>query len=438
MTNKNVKPICPPTPENESKRQDFLSGLRLNLSLPHDEIQGLCETAAEIAGVPIAIVTLIDGTQQKFLASTGLGDLRQTTRSDSFCAHAIMSSQPLEINDASLDVRFSTNPFVINDPNVRSYYGTILEPEPEMRLGTLCILDSEPRVHSDAVKVALSNLSKAITALIVSHREKLELIDYSDELQFKNKEMQDLTALLQNSKTKLLAAEKARSEFVSTISHELRTPLTSINGALSLLTVGDVRTSPQKTDRLMSIASENGERLLSLVNDLLQLQKNDFGTSDADFAPVDLNELIQRSANAYQNYAAEKDVTIIVTPSINGPCFIFGDKNHLDRVMANIISNAFKFSHQGGRIEIDLSCLADGPQISVKDYGMGIPAGASELVFGMFKQVDSSDTRTAKGTGLGMHICRQILTQHDATITYESALGVGTTFKVNFKNTSLV
>jgi signal transduction histidine kinase len=105
--------------------------------------------------------------------------------------------------------------------------------------------------------------------------------------------------------------------------------------------------------------------------------------------------------------------------------------------MGNIISNAFKFSNQGGQIEIDLNCPKSGPQITVKDYGAGIPKGSTDLVFGMFKQVDNSDTRTTSGTGLGMHICRQILTQHDATIGYESVLGEGTTFVVNFKNTAL-
>ena len=430
-------PSCPPIPVNETERIAYLNGLRLDLSLPYDEIQGLCELAADIAGVPIALVSLVDETQQRFLASVGLGDLRHTTRDISFCAHAIMGSQQFEIPDTSLDNRFSTNPFVVNDPKVRSYLGTILEPETEMRLGTLCVIDSAPRVHSEATKTALNKLGKAISALLVSHRDKIELIDYSNELKTKNTEMSDLTVSLQNSTTKLVAAEKARSEFLSTVSHELRTPLTSIKGALSLLRLDDVSASPQKSSRLITIANENSEKLLSLVNDILQLQKTNLGKRHIKFAPVDLAELIETSADAYRNYAAGKDVTLKVTCSTRRPCIVRGDKSLLDRVMGNIISNAFKFSNQGGQIEIDLNCPKSGPQITVKDYGAGIPKGSTELVFGMFKQVDNSDTRTTSGTGLGMHICRQILTQHDATIGYESVLGEGTTFVVNFKNTAL-
>ncbi|MBU2868960.1 GAF domain-containing sensor histidine kinase [Pacificibacter marinus] len=429
-----LDPSVPPIPANEAERIACLKDLRLDLSLPYDEIQGLCELAAEIAGVPIALVSLVDETHQRLLASVGLGDLRHTTREVSFCAHAIMGSELFEITNTSLDDRFAANPFVVNDPKVRSYLGTILEPEPEKRLGTLCVLDTTPRIHSETTKVALYKLGKAITALLVSHREKLELIDYSNALKAKNTELSDLTDSLQNSTTKLVAAEKSRSEFLSTVSHELRTPLTSIKGALSLMKLGEVSASPEKYRHLITIANENSDRLLSLVNDILQLQKTNLGKSHIKFVPVDLAELIENSADAYRNYAADKNVTLRVRCSTSRPCVVRGDKSLLDRVMGNLISNAFKFSNQGGQIEIELNCPESGPQITVKDHGVGIPKGSTELVFGMFKQVDNSDTRTTSGTGLGMHLCRQILTQHDATIGYTSVLGEGTTFIVNFKN----
>jgi len=101
--------------------------------------------------------------------------------------------------------------------------------------------------------------------------------------------------------------------------------------------------------------------------------------------------------------------------------------------MANLLSNAFKFSNPGGQVEVDLSDTEDGPQISVTDHGVGIPEGAEDQVFGLFTQVDNSDTRPAGGTGLSMHICRQISTQHNAPIGYQSTLGEGTTFIVRFK-----
>jgi signal transduction histidine kinase len=423
--------LKPPVPENETERLAYLHGLGLDLSLPFDEINGLCKVASTLAGAPVALVTLIDDVHQNILAGTGLGDVKQTSRDVSFCAHAIMNSEQFEVTDATADPRFADNPFVAGQPGFRSYLGTVLEPEDDMRLGTLCVLDVEPKTYSDEVKEGLSKIGKAITALIVSYREKMDVINYAQELATRNLEMTDLTTSLRSSMEKLLAAENTKNEFVSIVSHELRTPLTSIKGALGLMRNDPDQMGSPKTQRLIKIACENSDRLLSLVDDILKLQKQEFGTSHSSFAPVNLSELIETSAEAYRNYAADRNVTL--TMSGTGPsCIVSGDRNQLDRVLANILSNAFKFSKPGGNVEISLHCDADGPRIMVKDDGMGIPDGAKEKVFGLFTQVDGSDTRSQSGTGLGMHICKQILTQHNATIDYESELGVGTVFVIRF------
>jgi len=429
----NIDPSIPPIPANEAERLAYLREFRFDLSLPYEEIKGLCEVAAEIAGVPIAMVSLIGDSEQKFIASVGLGDLRETHKNNSFCAHAILRSQQFEIPDTALDERFSSNPFVLDDPKVRSYLGTVLEPEPEKRLGTLCVLDSVPRKHSDATKAILTKLANAVTALLISHREKLELADYAKEMGVKNVEMSDLTVSLQNSTAKLIKAEKVRTEFISTVSHELRTPLTSIKGAIGLLRHNLIDLPPEKVSRLVEIAGNNSEKLLSLVNDILDLQKNDFGKTQNEFSPIDLWELLRASADAYQTYASDKDVKLKVTSTTKRLCIVPGDKKLLDRVMANLLSNAFKFSNRGGQVELDLDYTKNGPQISVRDYGAGIPEGSTEQVFGLFTQVDYSDSRPASGTGLGMYISRQILEEHNATISYHSVLGRGTTFTVSFR-----
>lgn len=420
-----------PVPANETERLDFLHGLNLDLSNPFEEIQGLCEVASRVASTPIALVSLVDEREQNFLASVGLGNIRKTDRDIAFCAHAIMGSHQLEVPDALLDPRFSENPLVVGDPGVRSYLGTVLEPDTEMRVGTLCVIDTKPHAYSEEVKACLSRIGMAITALLVGYREKRDLVHYSDEVRRQNARMTDLTTTLQNSMTKLLAAEKAKSEFLSVVSHELRTPLTSIMGSLGLMKSSGFTADSQKSDRLVSIAYSSSERLLSLVNDILQLQKGDFANLETEFVPVDLSELVETAAHVYRNYAADKGVTLTVAGT-GQPCIVNGDKTQLDRVLANILSNAFKFSRPNGNVEMTLQCLAGGPQIAVKDQGVGIPEGSEEIVFGLFSQVDNSDTRAQNGTGLGMYICKQILQQHNATIQYESEPGVGTTFRVNF------
>ena len=422
-----------PIPANEAERMAYLHSLGLDLSHPYDEIQGLCEVAASVAKVPIAIVTLITEDEQIFLASVGLGDLKGTSREDSFCTHAIMNGAQTEIPDAQCDARFTTNPFVVNDPKVRSYLGAVLEPKADIRLGTVCVIDTVPRTHPKETKEALSKIGAAITAILVSHRQNLDLIDHSQKLDAQNAEMNDLNASLRDKTEKLITAEQARSAFLSTISHELRTPLTSIKGALGLLKFGGQDFPPERFDQLITIANQNSDKLLSLVNDILEIQKGTFESNRASFAPVDLCRLVEESVNSYRSYAAEKGVSLTFTVSADHACIVQGDSKQLDRVMANLLSNAFKFSNPGGQVEVDLSDTEDGPQISVTDHGVGIPEGAEDQVFGLFTQVDNSDTRPTGGTGLGMHICRQILAQHNATIGYESTLGEGTRFIVNFK-----
>jgi signal transduction histidine kinase len=230
---------------------------------------------------------------------------------------------------------------------------------------------------------------------------------------------------------RILAAESAKSAFLATVTHELRTPLTSIKGALNLLSNNGVVFDTQKSKRLIAIAGKNSDNLLSLVEDMLQLQKADFDEPWVRFAPVDLAALVRASAATHQPFATEKGLALTLS-GIDEPCFVNGDKKLLERVIANILSNAFKYTQAGGTVAMALHCLADGPQITVTDDGTGIPEGAEEKVFGMFSQVDSSDTRSHSGAGLGMYISHKILHAHHATISYSSKLGVGTVFTVNF------
>jgi signal transduction histidine kinase len=406
--------------------------MRLDVSQPYDEVQGLCEVAGNLVGAPIALVTLIDKNYQTFLASVGVGEMKTTDREDSFCTHTIMESEQLEVADTHLDERFFQNPFVVGETGIRSYLGTVLEPEPEMRIGALCVLDTKTKTYSAEEKACLSKIAKAISALLLSHRENLDLAAQSEKLTAKNAEANALTISLQKSMEKLVYAENVKNEFLSVITHEIRTPLTSIMGSVGLLQTMSPAADPEKTQRLMNIAHESSGRLLALVNDILDLQRNNFTTPDVKFAPVDLSEVIEDSIKVYRSYAKDKDVTLTVSAK-NTPCIVRANKELMIRAVSNILSNAVKFSQRGGDVEINLGCLDDGAEIRIKDSGVGIPEGSQDKVFGLFTQLDSSDTRKSqRGTGLGLYMCKKILNQHNATINYESTPDVGTTFVVKF------
>ncbi len=231
--------------------------------------------------------------------------------------------------------------------------------------------------------------------------------------------------------TKKKEVEKAKSEFVATVSHELRTPLTSIKGALGLVRV-TTDENDEKTTRLLEIALKNCNRLVSLINDILDIEKGDAGMLNLNPEVIDLKNVILNSIDANQGYADSCDVSFALEP-ISGPIMIKGDEDRLMQVMANLMSNAAKFSNKGGKIEIRTETLSDMVRLYIKDYGSGIPESAQASIFEKFTQADSSDQRQKAGTGLGLSIARSIVEAHGGVLDFVSEEGVGTTFFFDLK-----
>lgn len=233
----------------------------------------------------------------------------------------------------------------------------------------------------------------------------------------------------ENERTK--AALEVKSQFLSTVSHELRTPLTSINGALDLVNAGVLGEVPETAKDAIGIAAKNGHRLASLIDDLLDLQKIEAGEMAFQFNPVNANELVREAVEATTGYAAKLGITVATDPS-EEPVWISADRGRLIQVMNNLLSNALKFSDEGGAVTVRVTQMGDRVRIEVADNGVGIPEGAKDRVFGKFSQVDSSDIRKVGGTGLGLNITKQIVERHGATIDYDSTVGEGTTFILDF------
>lgn len=225
------------------------------------------------------------------------------------------------------------------------------------------------------------------------------------------------------------AANRAKSDFLSTVSHELRTPLTSIQGALDIvqMTAGD--SIPEQPAQLIRIAANNTRRLKTLIDDLLDLQKMEQGLMEFHMEPLDLIPLIQEAITANKGYLDGYGVEAVADLPDHA-CSVKGDHKRLMQVMANLMSNAAKFSDNGKTVDIAVRCTGTNCQIRVRDHGVGIPPGCEDKVFGRFSQVDSAATRSRGGSGLGLNITQEILEAHDGTVRYESQLGKGTTFIV--------
>ena len=221
--------------------------------------------------------------------------------------------------------------------------------------------------------------------------------------------------------------ENMKSEFVSTVSHELRTPLTAIRGSLGLVTGGVTGALPEQAKAMLDIAYKNTTRLLSLINDILDIDKIQSGKMDFSLIQQNLMPLIEQSISGNAGYAEQYQVKFQLISSL--PAVIVKvDGDRLIQVLSNLLSNAAKFSYTGGTIDVTVALHTQGVRVAVSDHGLGISEAFYDKIFKKFTQIDSSDTRHKGGTGLGLNISKAIIEIMHGTIGFESEVGVGTTF----------
>lgn len=219
--------------------------------------------------------------------------------------------------------------------------------------------------------------------------------------------------------------EQIKSAFVSTISHELRTPLTSIHGAISLLINRDLK--PEVKSDLLNTALRNSDRLLRLINDLLDVEKLQFDRFEYDFKKVNLCDIVQDAVKS-SKIDADKFNQKITIASCSEGCYVKGDSRRLVQVMLNLLSNAIKFSPVKGKIEVTIEPHAENLRVSVRDHGPGIEESFRPKMFQMFSQANSGAARKHQGTGLGLSISKKIIEGHGGRIAFETELEKGSTF----------
>ena len=226
--------------------------------------------------------------------------------------------------------------------------------------------------------------------------------------------------------------EQLKNEFVATVSHELRTPLTSILGSVGFLAGGAAGSLSDPVSRLLKIAHDNCQRLVRIVNDILDIDKLESGKMDYDLKPVDVRDLVREVIQANQSFAAEYGVSIDLDES-RGRAAVIADPDRLAQVITNLLSNAIKFSPRNGEVNIAIETADDLISVSIRDHGPGIPADYRDRIFDKFVQVDATDQRKKGGTGLGLSIVKQIVDQLNGTICVEPAPDEGTVFKLTFR-----
>ncbi len=638
-----------PIPPNEIERLAVLTEAAILDTPAETGFDDLTKLAARICGVPIALVSLVDTRRQWFKSRVGL-DAAETPREFAFCAHAILEEDVFVVPDAYDDERFFDNPLVRGAPNVRFYAGAPLTSDDGFNVGTLCVIDHEPRVLSAEQLETLRGLARQAAAQIdlrrVNNRLKRinqaltlrarevesawaqldDLLDNSSDLiqsldpqgriTYVNRAWCDafgysleeakhlshfeviapeyvahcsqvmtqlaqretppsfdfvaltktgqrlvlegrITARIENDKLVstrgvfrnvtdqrrtlervrlyadvvehvqigllvwegnaadlstyrltakngaadqmltrlgtlstdgslaelpplLVAAnlpdvvaqvhrthsparlddievggyfistlvfplpgrfvgiafedvsqrksvERLKDEFISTVSHELRTPLTSIRGALGLMSGGVTGPIPDDAQELLTIAISNTERLVRLINDILDLDKIDAGQFDLRMAPLNVADMVASVVDQMRPLAAEAHVKLI--QDVRGRREIVADEDRLMQVLTNLVSNAIKFSPKEGAVHIRVVTLPSGNAwFAIVDEGPGITDVDKSRLFNRFQQLDAGDRRSKGGTGLGLAISKAIIEQHGGTIGVNSEVGRGSTF----------
>ena len=224
--------------------------------------------------------------------------------------------------------------------------------------------------------------------------------------------------------------DKMKNEFISTVSHELRTPLTSIRGSLGLINGGAVGELPVQANEMLKIASNNTQRLLLLINDILDIQKIESGEMDFKFQSVELMPFIEKAIQDNAGYGEQHHVNFKIVQRLDNVC-VSADPDRLMQVMSNLLSNAAKFSPEGDTVELHIAHHHDALRISIIDHGPGIPVEFQPKLFDKFTQADSTDTRKVGGTGLGLSITKAVVEKHGGHIEFASTHDVGTIFSVD-------
>ena len=386
-------------PANESERLAKLNALGILDTIEEQAYDDLTFLAAQICETPISLVSLIDQSRQWFKSHYGI-EAKETPREYAFCGHAINQDDLLIVEDTEFDERFKDNPLVTGEPKIKFYAGAPLILENDIRVGTLCVIDKKPRILTEQQKLSLLALSRQVVA----------------QLNLRLKIM------------KMSSLDKAKDEFLAMVSHELRTPITSLDGSLKILQhkSADLHESVKP---MLDIASRNSDQVLRIVNDILDLSAMQVGQIKMSDSKVDLIDIAKNSIELNQAYTSKFGCEVeLVSPKGANSLMVRGDEQRLLQVSANLISNAAKFSKNGGKIIVELSAEEGNVEYSVTDFGEGIEPADQDKLFKKFQQFGFDKNQQQPGTGLGLNITKHILEAHHSNIEFESLPGERTKF----------
>jgi signal transduction histidine kinase len=455
--------MLPPEPPQETRRLQALREYEILDSLPEADYDQITSLAAQLCQTPIALISLVDEKRQWFKATQGLA-VQETPRQLSFCAHAIRQpNQPFLVPDTRQDERFATNPLVTGDPHIVFYAGIPLVDADGFALGSLCVMDVEPRQLSEDQLTALRSLTNQVVKLLALRKANRALLRSEQRYQTLTAALEEqvetrtqaLTAAnqaLHTANELLTRANDNLQQFASVASHDLQEPLRKIQSFGNLLQdqyadqLGEGRTY---LERMQSAAT----RMSVLIRDLLSYSRIAALQERRQLIP--LAAVVQTVLTDLELVIAETGTLIEVDPLPE----VVGDAIQLGQLFQNLLGNALKFSRVMPsarspsaqprapfiQVRVQTILARDLPasvktalsaplyyRIDVIDNGIGFEQKQASRIFQVFQRLHGQ--REFAGTGIGLAICEKVVLNHGGAIRATSQPGQGATFSIFLPN----
>lgn len=397
-------------PDNEEERLQSLYEYEILDSLPEKDYDDIVALASFICQTPISAISFIDREREWQKANVGLPS-NTSKREESFCAYAILDSQPLIVNDALNDERFRHHPAVLGSIKVRFYAGVPITTPQGFNLGMLCVVDSVPRELEAEKLEALQKLGNQICNLLELRLKNKKLSLTINELNEKNDRIQKLS----NMQAKLLYI----------ISHDLKSPLATLQNLLNLLRREDL-----SQEEIMLITKDLQLSLSNasfLLSNLLEWGINQVRQGKLTLSTFNLYNVVRQVIELFTLIANKKGVEI--RNLVDEQACVTADEGALNLIIRNLVQNALKFTSNGS-VTLSMQVHSDCSIIAICDTGVGMSEEVKNKLFNWENRVRKEGTAKEKGSGLGLLMCKDFITQMGGEIWVESELGRGT--KISF------
>jgi signal transduction histidine kinase/CheY-like chemotaxis protein len=393
---------------DEDARLAVLDSFGILDTPPERSFDDVVRLVSQLLDAPIAAVNLIARGRQWFKSEIGLGT-REMPLDNSICRHALLEQEQMIVPDTQDDPRFSCNPLVTADGGLRFYAGAVLRTRDGVPLGTLCVLDKKPRPEglTEQQQFMLTTMAHQVMSQIELRRA-----------------LTDQEALNEA----LRRADQRKDEFLAMLAHELRNPLAPIVSAATMLSNFELQ--PSMVQRAADIIARQAGHMTSLIDDLLDVSRVTRGKVELEFVELDLKDVLADAVEQVRPLI-EKHGHRLVLEAMPAPALVVGDRKRLVQVMTNLLSNAAKYTLEGGRIEVRLATRGALIDLTIRDDGIGMSPELIASAFDLFSQGTRGLDRSQGGLGIGLALVRSLLKLHGGEVTAASeGPGCGSTFRV--------